>query len=226
LLERCHPLGWFDTLPALCVATNVEELYNSVLVETPIAPYLQNCLSASDLDELNIEIIRNTLFKAYLEDFHSFVVSLGGPTEEIMSTILDFEADRRAINVTVNSFGTDLSREARSRLYPTLGKLYPAATAMLTRADDIEGVRMAVDAISEYRPFFDQGSGAGQKSLEDHFFEREAHLNKLAFLQQFHYGIVWAWLKLREQEIRNISWLAECIAMGQRDKMNNFVAVL
>jgi hypothetical protein len=36
LLERTHPLGWFDTMPALCVATNVQELYSSVLVETPI----------------------------------------------------------------------------------------------------------------------------------------------------------------------------------------------
>jgi V-type H+-transporting ATPase subunit d len=36
LLERCHPLGVFDTMPALCVATNVEELYNSVLVDTPL----------------------------------------------------------------------------------------------------------------------------------------------------------------------------------------------
>jgi V-type H+-transporting ATPase subunit d len=36
LLERCHPLGVFDTMPALCVATTVEELYQSVLVETPL----------------------------------------------------------------------------------------------------------------------------------------------------------------------------------------------
>jgi len=41
LLERCHPLGVFDTMPALCVATTVEELYQSVLVETPLGtlPY-------------------------------------------------------------------------------------------------------------------------------------------------------------------------------------------
>lgn len=36
LLERCHPLGVFDTMPALCVATTVAELYNTVLVETPL----------------------------------------------------------------------------------------------------------------------------------------------------------------------------------------------
>lgn len=39
LLERCHPLGVFDTMPALCVATNVEELYHSVLVETPLGEW-------------------------------------------------------------------------------------------------------------------------------------------------------------------------------------------
>jgi V-type H+-transporting ATPase subunit d len=70
LLERCHPLGTFETMPALCVATNVEELYSTVLVETPLgasyclsfsAPYFRDCLSAQDLDELNIEIIRNTV---------------------------------------------------------------------------------------------------------------------------------------------------------------------
>ena len=36
LLERCHPLGIFDSMPALCVATNVEELYHTVIVETPL----------------------------------------------------------------------------------------------------------------------------------------------------------------------------------------------
>jgi vacuolar-type H+-ATPase subunit C/Vma6 len=36
LLQRCHPLGVFDTMPALCVATTVEELYQTVLVETPL----------------------------------------------------------------------------------------------------------------------------------------------------------------------------------------------
>ena len=32
-----------------------------------------------------------------------------------------FEADRRAINITLNSFGTELSKEDRKKLYPTIG---------------------------------------------------------------------------------------------------------
>src|SRR5204863_9653485 len=108
LLERCHPLGWFETMPVLTVATNIEELYNSVLIETPLAPYFKGSLSHHDLDELNIETVRNTLYKNYLEDFHHFVNHnkdmAGTPTAEVMSEMLEFEADRRAINITLNSF--------------------------------------------------------------------------------------------------------------------------
>jgi V-type H+-transporting ATPase subunit d len=133
-----------------------------------------------------------------------FCSNLPSPTDSIMHEILSFEADRRAINITVNSFGTDLSKDERAKLYPSLGRLYPNGTMALQRADDVEGVKLACDSVVEYRPFFEQTNQGGgmQKSLEDYFFEREAQLNKLAFLEQFHFAIVFAFLKLREQEIR------------------------
>jgi V-type H+-transporting ATPase subunit d len=219
LLERCHPLGWFETMPVLCVATNIEELYNSVLVETPLAPYFKGSLSHQDLDELNIEIVRNTLYKNYLEDFHSFVNTdpdmANTPTSEVMTEILEFEADRRAINITLNSFGTELSKADRKKLYPSFGRLYPEGSWMLSRAEDIEGVRLAVDGVSDYKTYFDasgmaQGGGIGVgnmsggaggdgKSLEDMFYQKEMDISKGAFTRQFTYAIVYAWVKLREQ---------------------------
>ena len=219
LLERCHPLGWFETMPVLCVATNIEELYNSVLIETPLAPYFKGSLSHQDLDELNIEIVRNTLYKNYLEDFHHFVNThpemAGTPTAEIMSEVLEFEADRRAINITLNSFGTELSKSERKKLYPEFGKLYPEGSLMLSRADDIESVALAVSGVPDYKAFFDtvglnQGGGAGPgnmaggsgnegKSLEDMFYQKEMELAKLVFTMQFTHAVIYAWVKLREQ---------------------------
>lgn len=266
LLERCHPLGWFETMPVLCVATNIEELYNSVLIETPLAPYFKGSLSHQDLDELNIEIIRNTLYKNYLEDFYNWVNThsdiAGTPTAEVMSEVLEFEADRRSINITLNSFGTDLSKADRKKLYPNFGKLHPEGTLMLSRAEDAEGVRIAVDGVSDYRTFFDQTGTGGQgsssgvgnmsggvgdegKSLEDMFYQKEMELSKLAFTRQFTYSVVYAWVKLREQvrskpylhvnlisefansmqEIRNITWIAECIAQSQKDRIGNYISV-
>ncbi|KAI9885082.1 MAG: ribose-phosphate pyrophosphokinase [Watsoniomyces obsoletus] len=249
LLERCHPLGWFETMPVLCVATNIEELYNSVLVETPLAPYFKGSISSQDLDELNIEIIRNTLYKNYLEDFHHFVNNepdlQGTPTSEVMSEVLEFEADRRAINITLNSFGTELSKAERKKLYPNFGKLYPEGSLMLSRADDVEAVRIAVDGISDYKNFFDAagfgqgagglgpsgagntsgGAGSDGKSLEDLFYQKEMEISKLAFTRQFTHAVVYAWVKLREQEIRNITWIAECIAQNQKERIGNYISV-
>ncbi|KAK3627154.1 H(+)-transporting V0 sector ATPase subunit d [Elasticomyces elasticus] len=222
LLERCHPLGWFETMPVLCVATNIEELYNSVLIETPLAPYFKGSLSHQDLDELNIEIVRNTLYKNYLEDFHRFVNEepgiKGTPTQEVMSEALEFEADRRSINITLNSFGTELTKQDRRKLYPNFGRLHPEGTLMLSRAEDAEGVRIAVDGVSDYRDMMDQtgmsggGGGIGNqsggmggdtegKSLEDMFYAREMQIAKMSFTFQFTHAIVYAWVKLREQSM-------------------------
>ena len=45
-------------------------------------------MSEQDLDELNIEIIRNTLYKAYLESFYNYCKGLGGTTADVMCPIL------------------------------------------------------------------------------------------------------------------------------------------
>ncbi|PWN40787.1 ATPase, V0 complex, subunit D [Ceraceosorus guamensis] len=228
LLERCHPLGYFESMPALCVAGTVEELYNAAIVETPLAPYFRNCLSAADLDDLNIEIIRNTLYKAYLEDFYQFCEGLGGQTAESMTTLLSFEADRRVLNITLNSFGTSLSKEERARLFPSVGRLYPAGNNILARADDVEQVKGVCDMVPEYRSFLD-GPGAGGEAnaegLEDRMFKEETRLNRIETICQFQFGIFYSWLKLKEHEIRSITWIAECIAQGVRDRIGDFVQI-
>lgn len=53
----------FDAIATLAVASNMRELYRLVLVDTPLAPYFAETLTSEDLDEMNIEILRNTLYK-------------------------------------------------------------------------------------------------------------------------------------------------------------------
>jgi V-type H+-transporting ATPase subunit d len=85
---------------------------------------------------------------------------------------------------------------------------------MLSRADDFDGVRLAVDGVHDYKSFFDAaglgggpsgpgnmggGSGSDGRSLEDMFYQKEMEISKGAFTRQFTYAIVYAWVRLREQ---------------------------
>lgn len=226
ILSKCHPLGWFDTLPTLSIATDIESLYDTVLIDTPLAPFFKDCLTADDLDDLNIEIIRNRLYKNYLEGFVEFVeAEFTSPDSEIMLKLLSFEADKRVINIALNSLNNpDLTSEDKLSLFPSFGKLYPVYHSELSQVDDIEQLKLLVETVGEYKELFSSVQDES-RNIEDWFYSLEMQYNKNAFTQQFTLSTVYAWLRSKEQEIRNITWIAECIAQNQKNRIENYISV-
>jgi len=228
LKPKCHPLGTFNKIEGteVFLHSNVSDLYTKTLIDTPLAPYFINCLSESDLDEMHLEIIRNTLYKAYLEDFDKYCTeTLGGPTGECMHKLLQFEADRRCINIALNSFGTELTVDDRIDLFPTIGLLYPDGLLKLKDAENEEAVKAAVSYIPEYAKLFETIEFDEQKSLEDAFFEYEVKLNIESFETQFSYSCFYSYFKLKEQEIRNLLWISECILQDQKNEINKYILI-
>lgn len=250
LIAQCHPLGMFKestmrNIPSFeANSRGYTELYETVLVDTPVGPYFQKYLEQSSstvsgfadvrvvLEEVQIEILKNSLLKLYLEDFYAFCESLGGDSADVMCSLLRARADRNAINITLNSFGTPLNDPmmrdtVRKGLYPSIGELYPLGTEQLWKVDEDAKLVQALSVYPFYKTIFEKFLNASpdEFSIDDEFYKGEVKLYELAFESQMHFGVFYAYVKLKEQEIRNLVWIAECLLQRRKDQINNFVPI-
>ncbi|UYV60178.1 vha-16 [Cordylochernes scorpioides] len=220
LVAKCHPLGRFPNMGTIGIATNSSELYEAVLIDTPLAPYFKECsITEEKLDELNIEVIRCVLYKSYIESFYDYCQGLGDTTAEIMAELLKLECDRRAMTISLNSLGTGLSKDIKESLLPARGHLHPYYLPELAKIDDVEQLKTIVEGLPEYKGIFDDG----EENLEDKLIQKEVHMCIDSFLHQFHYGIFYAIFKLKQQEVTNLIWIAECITQKSRHKIETCI---
>lgn len=226
LLTLCHPLGYFDQLEAIEVASSTEELFNAVLIDTPIAKFISHSLDHGDIGDIDVEIVRSSLFKAYLEDFYKFNVKLGGTTANVMCDMLGFQADRRCLTIALNSLNTHITSTQRTSLFPTCGALGPSSLVDLSNSESYEAVRLVGNRILELASAFDgPEQSADDSTIEDRLLIIETRKHVHSFLQQFHFGIFYSYLKLREIESRNIIWIAECISQCQMERVNAYIPI-
>merc|ERR1712032_1019421 len=98
-------------------------------------------------------------------------------------------------------------------------------------------VRTALEPFSKYlalfdtvKSFYERSDGqnaakasAGTQSIEDLIYTENCHTFEMAFEQQYHFGVFYAWVKLREQEIRNIRWVANMVVLNTKDQIDNTI---
>jgi V-type H+-transporting ATPase subunit d len=241
--------GYDDIYRTILIDTEVGP-YFAAFLEKQAALESDPLKAAQDvskaLTNADLDLLRAYLRKAWLEDFYQFCQSdqvPSGPTQAVMSHLLKSEADAQVLRVTLNAFqsSNQLSLKERAALYPNFGYLWPSGSEKMKLAEDPDTIADALMFSPAYRKMFDsvkhvyfsEDMGDAKEpllrgqldedTLEDLLYQASVSNCEGAFAEQFHFGLCFAFVKLREQEIRNLEWMANMIVMGRRDKMERIL---
>ncbi len=222
----------------------LEEIYDVLLVETPISCYFERFFFDSlqieehedagrevshTFKEVELDIIKDTLQRYWLEDFCVYCKKLGGETWSVMKELLDFEADRRSIEIVANSFGTPLGEQSardteRKNLLPRLGKLYPTGHDLLSGtsawehkggAGSMKDLRQVLDRFETFQGLVDDDE---KMSISTRLREREVATLRRGFESQGHFGVFYAWVKLSLIELQNIQVIVEAVGKSASER--------
>lgn len=239
--QKLHPLGIFPNIRSVLTFDSQDSegglirLFETVLIDTPIGHLFERhfVLEEQNSDERDmsqlvleleekIDLLNVNVKRLWLQDFYDFTQRLGGETAVQMKTLLDFEADIRAIRIMVNSFNQSLNeayeRDTRQNLFASFGELYHEGIYSFRKVSTLEELGAALTKYPRYSKIYDD-AGSEDKDIEDCILEEQVRLCELAFEGQNHFAAFYAFVKLKEQEIRNLYWIADCILAkrGERD---------
>ena len=233
--SRNEPLGYLKEISGLLKLDfkKIDDLYEDVLIDTEVGVYfskfLEEVLASSDnknvtvinnyLQALKPEEIKNYLKKIWLEYFYQFCKTLNPTTSEIMEDLLKYEADCQAIQIVYNSLAYNIQEKERKKVIPYFGYLYPETTNQLIKTNSIEQLRQILTPFPEYYDLVKDvpdpkktdefALQTGLKTLDDFMFKESIKRYSIAFEQQFHFACFYAYIKIKEQEIKNIVLLAK-----------------
>ena len=241
--SRNEPLGYLKEISGLLKLDykKIEDLYEDVLIDTEVGVYfskfLEEVLSASDnknvatinnfLQALKPEEIKNYLKKIWLEYFYHFCKTLNPTTAEIMEDLLKYEADCQTIQIVYNSlaYNNQFQEEERKKVIPYFGFLYPETTTQLIKCNSLEQLKQILQPFPDYYELVKEipdpkkldefGLQSGLKTLDDLMFKESVKRYSIAFEQQFHFACFYAYIKIKEQEIKNIMLLADMNAFDK-----------
>ena len=241
--SRNEPLGFLKEISGLLKLDykKIEDLYEDVLIDTEVGVYfskfLEEVLASSDnknvqtinnfLQALKPEEIKNYLKKIWLEYFYHFCKTLNPTTSEIMEDLLKYEADCQTIQIVYNSlaYNNQFKEEERKKVIPYFGFLYPETTTQLIKCNSLEQLKQILQPFPDYYELVKEipdpkkldefGLQSGLKTLDDLMFKESMKRYSIAFEQQFHFACFYAYIKIKEQEIKNIMLLADMNAFDK-----------
>lgn len=234
-----NPLGKFDQLKEIASsgAEDLGSLYETVIVESPLSGYFLKFidkhgknsgnftdLSAGFFKELKNENLRAGLKRLWIEDFLEYCTTLNGISADNMVDIMMTEADYMSILAVYNTMSWEKQEreKIRSLIIPSCGYLYMDHYNELIHCDSVDTLNNKICKHYEaYKRLLEsvpdptklQEIRPDSVTIEDVIFEQKTKKSILVFDEQANFGAFYAFMQLKEQEIKNIGWYCQLVGV-------------
>ena len=179
------------------------------------------------MQDYSLQQIQLRVKKIWLHEFYDFCSKeLADVSQRMMTDLLKFESDLMTIQIIENSRSytglVDARGDSERKKYISkVGYLYPDKSEALNGAADFKALVNALEAtpyhammskvvVAENDKHEAESQGA---TIDEVMLKESSRRFSEAFEDGFHFGCFYSYLKLKEQEIKNVTWLAELVTM-------------
>ncbi|EJW02864.1 hypothetical protein EDEG_02744 [Edhazardia aedis USNM 41457] len=216
--EKIEKIGDFSELCALKVANDMNDVFKFCVENTFLEKFYRTIHFEREIKDNDMQVIQSLLLKGLFNDVYQKVLDI--PSLYYFRTILQMEGDRRIIEIVINSLeSSDIVGKQREILFPEVSSIDLGMRAKLATCTSMDELRGVVSSHSVLRRIV---------TVEDDQIVNElAALEVEKYWHSFGYfndiSCVYSYLKLKEQEIKNILWTVECISLQKRDFIKNII---
>ncbi|KAF9761643.1 V-type proton ATPase subunit d [Nosema granulosis] len=204
-------IGDFDALKTLKFSKDMNDVQKYCVENSFLKKYYYRIKWQPEFKDNNFQLSQALFFKYHIEETYCKLEK----HDLFIGDIFKVEADRYIVDLTLNTFcSEDIKGRERRKLYPKIYTMDEATVEALSEVDSQEDLKNIVSSKYNFRG--DLFSG---------LIQREIDIYNESFKMFNDISCMYAYFKLKEQEIRNILWIIECVSMNRRETIDNIIVL-
>lgn len=214
--SRIEEVGKFNELETLKFAADMNEVYKFCVEHTFLKKYYKRIVVENEIKSNNFQIIQSQLMKFLIEDFYDVYKESSG----FIKNILQCQGDRWILEIVLNTLEcSEYVGKKRMRLFPKVFSFNLGLVAKLsncTNVDELKGLLVS-------HPVFGDIVTADEDDMINALVKIEMEMYWESFTRANDIACVYAYLKIKEHEIKSIIMTVECISMKKKDFVKNLI---
>lgn len=191
--------GAMEELQGLSACKTFREAEKLYIQNTYLERYFAGVKTKEKIEDNNLQEVMAVVLKNYFDFYYENRAS--GYFREIM----EIEGDRQIFEICLNG----RSLKNKKDYFPVANTFSERAKARLNDAEHLDDMREILCP--------------GAHDLLSFVVEKKMHVYAESFRQYGDLSCVYAYFRLKEQEMHNILWIAECIAQDGYDMINDII---